>query len=88
MDAPFLVGSEQRPPLKNQVRWTSQLHGRGERAASLNSNEIVRAGAVKAVCPTPYALFATPQKNGSGPLITPETFLRHAWYCRKKPVGA
>jgi hypothetical protein len=24
-------------------------------------------------------VFATPQKKGSGPLTTPDTFLRHAW---------
>src|SRR5215831_8459487 len=26
---------------------------------------------------SPYAVLLTPQKNGSGPLITPETFFRH-----------
>jgi hypothetical protein len=35
-----------------------------------------------------YAVLLTPQKNGSGPLTIPLTFLRHAWYSRKKPVGA
>jgi hypothetical protein len=25
-----------------------------------------------------YAVFDTPQKNGSGPFAIPETFLRHA----------
>jgi hypothetical protein len=37
---------------------------------------------------TLYAVLLTPQKNGSGPLTTPLTFLRQAWYMRKKPVGA
>jgi hypothetical protein len=40
----------------------------------------MRAGALYA-CDGPYGTYAallTPQKNGSGPLITPETFFRHA----------
>jgi hypothetical protein len=35
-----------------------------------------------------YAALLTPQKNGSGPFTIPLTFVRQAWYCRKKPVGA
>jgi hypothetical protein len=29
-------------------------------------------------CYGPYAALLTPQKNGSGPLMTPETFFRQA----------
>jgi len=35
-----------------------------------------------------YAVFLTPQKNGSGPFTIPLTVVRQAWDCRKKPVGA
>jgi hypothetical protein len=35
-----------------------------------------------------HAVFVTFQKNGSGPLTMPLTFLRQAWYVRKNPVGA
>src|SRR5258708_6223323 len=35
-----------------------------------------------------YTALLTPQKNGRGPCTIPLTFLRQAWYSRKKPVGA
>src|SRR5262245_24757072 len=35
-----------------------------------------------------HAALLTPQKNGSGPFVMPLTWLRHAWWARKNPVGA
>ena len=46
-------------------------HGQGRENAPEDIREHVGS-------PRRHAVFDTPQKNGSGPLAMPETFLRHA----------
>jgi hypothetical protein len=35
-----------------------------------------------------HTILLTPQKNGSGPWVTPATLVRQACCCRKTPSGA